>query len=391
MKRTSSSLFAFAALLAACGGSTNDTTPPPSGDAGAAGDAAPIDGGGGANEGGGTTPISVACADQARARCQRLDSCTDNTWVTVHYGDEATCESRLAAQCVSSLGASGQGNSAPNVEACAQSLASVSCADLFDDNPQGPCAAQTGQLANGAACGASGQCQSSYCAIPATATCGTCAAPPKAGDACATTGECGSRGGLTCLSGVCVALGAQGAACDKSTPCGFGLSCVGATKTAQGTCQTAAGTVGAACDPRGQTAARCNGTLDLVCDPASKQCVQESVVAANQPCGALGNGAYARCGASGVCEVSGGGGNDAGAGDGGGSDAGGGDAGTSDGGAGDAGPPPPQAGTCVPAAPDGASCDVANGPPCLPPARCVVSTDGGTAGTCVMPDATTCH
>lgn len=38
---------------------------------------------------------------------------------------------------------------------------------------------------------------------------------------------------------------------------------------------------------------------------------------------------------------------------------------------------------------DGASCDAVAGPPCAAPARCVVA-DGGTAGTCQLPNAGAC-
>jgi hypothetical protein len=50
-------------------------------------------------------------------------------------------------------------------------------------------------------------------------------------------------------------------------------------------------------------------------------------------------------------------------------------------------------GTCVLPAADGAACDndAANGPPCLAPAKCVIpSGSSATAGTCTMPNASTC-
>jgi len=47
-------------------------------------------------------------------------------------------------------------------------------------------------------------------------------------------------------------------------------------------------------------------------------------------------------------------------------------------------------GACQPLADDKGACDRAVGPSCMFPARCVVSGgDGGTAGTCLVPDATT--
>jgi hypothetical protein len=46
-------------------------------------------------------------------------------------------------------------------------------------------------------------------------------------------------------------------------------------------------------------------------------------------------------------------------------------------------------GTCSPFAADNAACDSNLGPDCMLPARCVAS-GSGTAGTCLIPDATTC-
>jgi hypothetical protein len=55
--------------------------------------------------------------------------------------------------------------------------------------------------------------------------------------------------------------------------------------------------------------------------------------------------------------------------------------------------PNDKTGVCKTAAADGAACDndPAIGPPCLPPAKCVVpSGSSGTAGTCTVPNAATC-
>jgi hypothetical protein len=48
-----------------------------------------------------------------------------------------------------------------------------------------------------------------------------------------------------------------------------------------------------------------------------------------------------------------------------------------------------QSGTCVAPAADAAACDIAAGPDCLFPARCV-PTGGGNAGTCKFPGAIAC-
>jgi hypothetical protein len=47
------------------------------------------------------------------------------------------------------------------------------------------------------------------------------------------------------------------------------------------------------------------------------------------------------------------------------------------------------AGTCKVDGLEGTPCDIANGPGCIVPARCII-TGGGTAGTCRIADATMC-
>jgi hypothetical protein len=353
------SLLAFPFLLVvACGGSTSSNPGTPGGSDGGS----PTTGdGGGPSDAPGSLTADQACADAAKARCQRNDACSAGMLVATVYGDEATCEARLKTVCLSGLAATGAGGTPATVEACAQAIPSTPCADWLNDAPSAACLPQAGALANGAACGGSGQCASTFCGVGADAACGTCADAPKAGDPCTIAAQCGSRGGLTCANGACVAYGAASASCDRGHPCGYGLACVGAKSGASGTCQTAGASVGAACDPKSETAARCETVLGLVCDPATKKCVQQTVASAGGDCGA-----DARCGASGTCTATGA------------------DAGSSDAGA-------AAGGTCVAAIADGQPCDTASGPSCLAPARCVVSGDGGTAGACALSDPSTCH
>jgi hypothetical protein len=391
--------FAFSlasVVLVACGGPTFSSDDAPT-------DASVLDGPsldeGLPDTGGGDGSIASACADSARARCQKDDACTGATYNPIHYGDEATCEARTAALCVTSLSAPGTGATPASVEACAQAIPSESCDDFYGVKPVAACATPKGTLANGTPCVTSSQCQSTYCATGAYVVCGQCAAVPQAGDACTYDGDCGDRGGLTCNDlGRCVAYGALDALCDKDTPCGVDLSCVGATTNTQGTCQTGVAS-GAPCTSAGP---HCDPTLNLVC--VGTTCAAEPVVAGGQPCGDL-NGGLTRCAASGVCVVppsatpayepaipvppfDGGFFFDSGTGS---SDSGSPpiDAGTDAGGAGDGGTTAKS--VCVAAAPDGQPCDITAGPPCLLPAKCVLTSDGGTAGTCRFPDSTTCH
>jgi hypothetical protein len=94
------------------------------------------------------------------------------------------------------------------------------------------------------------------------------------------------------------------------------------------------------------------------------------VVAAGQTCGDV-NGGTAKCSTSGTCVIPS-------------SDAGPDDAGADAGAA-------PSIGTCLAAATTGAACDTALGPPCIPAAKCVTSSDASTAGTCQVPNPTTCQ
>jgi hypothetical protein len=338
------------------------------------------------------TPVAVtaACADLAAARCKRDDACTSDQHNVAVYGSESTCESRTSAACVLELAAPSTAQTAATVEACAKSVPGQSCSDFFDEIPTPACAPLAGALTSGAACISSSQCASTYCAVAPGAVCGSCAAVPKAGDPCSGVAECGARGGLTCADGKCIPIGQSGSACTGAIPCGFGLSCVGATSSVPGTCQAAAADAGASCDPTGETAAGCSAGLE--CDPTSSTCVLTVYAAGGKVCGALDGGAVG-C-AAGACVIPPydagppvdaappvvDAGEDAEA---------GGDAAV------DASPPvdaapPPAIGRCVAAVIEGTACDTMVGPPCLPPGECVHGADGGSAGTCAVPNGATC-
>jgi hypothetical protein len=374
MNRTLASASVALALLSsvACGGSSSsltnsssdggdtDGSSPATGDGGSAGDSSAL----------GDGSASQACADWARARCQRYDACSDGLYVQIHWGDEATCESSGVQTCTIGLSSNGTASSAATFEACAQALPAESCADFLGDSPVSACAALAGSLANGAPCVGSSQCQSTYCAVPQYATCGVCAAVPAAGSACAVAADCGARGGLTCAENVCVAFGQASASCSAAAPCGIGFDCVGATKTQPGSCQATVATVGATCDPKRATAASCDPTLELTCDPTTKMCVQNTVVDAGATCGAVGGG-EAKCAASGTCVIP-----------------------TADAGADDAGSDAGAAqttGTCLAAAATGSPCDTSAGPACIAPAKCVTASDASTAGTCQVANPATCQ
>jgi hypothetical protein len=197
----------------------------------------------------------------------------------------------------------------------------------------------------GASCQVTADCgRDLACAIPSGATTGTCAAFVALNGAC--------------LTGV--------------NPCAPGLSCVGDNPTASpavnGTCLVAGSTVGAACDRSRATAAACDGNLGLTCIPTAKgsqvgTCQAMSLVAAGATCGSIGANpitGYAVCENGGLCVKA---------------------------------APTDATGTCVAPVGDGEACnsDPTIGPPCLDPAKCVPTADGGTAGTCTLSNAANCH
>jgi hypothetical protein len=303
-----------------------------------------------------------ACADEANAVC-------------------ALCESRTATACVNSLGAAGSGNSPAHVAACGAAYPSEACVDFFDGNPVTACVPPAGSLATGAACGVSAQCASTYCALTDTTVCGTCQALPVVGATCVVDADCGRD--LACAtpaavgdaaaptSGLCAAWVMTGGVCLTGyAPCQSGSVCVGedeATMT-MGVCTAAGATVGATCQTTRKTAPTCAADLGLVCiatqpvTNAMGTCQAIALVAAGSACGVIGTPAtgFADCTAGGLCKRA---------------------------------APTDLAGTCVAPAADGAACDSdpANGPPCLAPAKCIVASgSSGTAGTCTVPNATTC-
>jgi hypothetical protein len=351
------SVFSFTLLLASC--SNNSSA---------------VDGGTDAPSGDPTK----ACNDEATALCALRDSCSPGYNNAVVYGSASTCQTRAALTCVNALGAKNTGNNPSHVEGCASAYPSEACVDFFDDNPVTACVPPAGTLANGAPCGASAQCTSAYCAVTATTVCGTCQPLPTAGAACQIEADCGRD--LACATPTVAAgdagipapkcaawVAANGACLTGYQPCQNGLSCVGdneATMT-QGSCKPTGATVGAACDASRKTMAGCDNAVGLVCIPTAKgsavgTCQKITIASSSAPCGDIGSApitGFAVCSASGLCKKA---------------------------------APTDTSGTCVAAAADGAPCDSdpSKGPPCLTPAKCVASA--GTAGTCTLPNASTC-
>jgi hypothetical protein len=270
----------------------------------------------------------------------------------------AACRTNYATSCMNGLMAQWTGNSPDLVEGCAQAIPGWACGDFIDNlNPPSACLQPTGAAPDTSPCAFPGQCMSGFCAMDLNAQCGACGAAPLAGADCSHLANCGQ--GLTCTrdTNVCVVPAAMGKPCGKGVPCAFELDCVGSTSTAMGTCQPAGTTAGTKCDPMRASAAGCAGAVGLYCDATSMQCAAFMQVAAGQPCGAL-DGGRVECLAAARC---------LGGGDGGG------------------------VSTCLAPAAEGSPCMTANGPGCLGPDRCIVTTtDGGTSGTCGQTLASVC-
>jgi hypothetical protein len=298
-----------------------------------------------------------ACADNARQRCARLQTCSP-TDVELRYGSVSTCEARETKNCTTSLAEPLNGNTPAAVEACSGAYADWACVDYLNGvNIPLSCRQQLGPVISGGFCALDGECESGFCAITPGAPCGACTAPPKVGASCARLTSCGA--GLTCTpdTATCVPFGVRGSACGKGAVCGVGLSCVGVdvTPNTQGLCQPAGQKVGVPCDPTSRTAAGCDRNAGMVCNTTSNTCQKVVVASLGQPCGNDVGDQLAYCQADGACT--------------GGSSA--------------------TPGRCTAAAADGAKCDLVAGPACVIPARCI--GHGGTSGTCQYSGEQTCR
>ena len=304
---------------------------------------------------GGSSAANQACADVEKARCERGDSCFDGLFTKVKFGDEATCEARGELACLANLAAPHTGATPAGTEACAAAIPAETCVDAEQGNTPAACEPAMGTGANGTACGANAQCQSTYCAVPTASNCGYCAPEPKAGDLCATTAECG-HGNLVCVKATaqCVVPVPVGGMCNKDNPCIAGATCFGDTMVVKGSCVADATAAGSKCDPA-KKGPDCDHSYGLYCDALSLTCVAATYVAAGGMCGLVDNGIVG-CLAGGQCVI----------------------------------PAGAKEGVCVAPAKDGAACDSDIGPPCLGPAKCIPAADGGTAGVCTLPDPSTC-
>jgi len=293
-----------------------------------------------------------ACTQVSQARCEKLSTCSPALFAR-RWASTTQCEAREKLTCLGALAATDTGNTPAATVTCATAITAATCDAILGPDEPAVCFPKMGTIAAGA-CEFSAQCTTGYCATGATSVCATCAAPPAAGDSCVTE-ACGPTMNCVAGTGLCEVPVALNGACNATLPCAEGLGCVGATATVDGTCEAELTTVGATCDPQRKTGPDCSAVAGLTCDTAAKLCVSASAAATGQPCGLVGTVRTA-CAAGGTCLI----------------------------------PQAATVGACVAPADDSAACDPAQGIGCIIPAKCVPTTEAGTAGTCVLPGSATC-
>src|SRR5215471_5730452 len=110
-------------------------------------------GGGGkpsdAGDGSAGGSLVQAAADVAAAYCARAQACSP-AFLTLAYGDVATCSAGFIAQITPTLGANGTTYTADQLHACAQAVPSTSCGDFLARKPATACRPPAGTLADGA-------------------------------------------------------------------------------------------------------------------------------------------------------------------------------------------------------------------------------------------------
>jgi hypothetical protein len=286
-----------------------------------------------------------ACDESAHSYCAKLDECRHNG-VAEAYGDSATCIARRNDSCLASMSSPDTGNTPLSIQDCARAEPNESCQDFLQNNPAPACLAPSGARNDGDPCLFGSECDSGFCAIAATDSCGICAQLPQVGDECVDQ-TCGYD--LACTTNKqCAAWVGAGGGCDADDPCAPGMTCVTAIGDTTGTCVPSVTVVGGACDPRRQTGPSCDFNAGLYCNSTTAMCTPVVYVGAGEPCGEIGGDDH-YCVGGATC----------------------------------------RSGMCVQDAGDGAPCDTAAGPSCLSPARCITN-GGSTSGTCQLPDPDVC-
>lgn len=281
----------------------------------------------------------AACSDATKAYCAKIQECAP-FFMTIGFGDTATCEKRFGVNCVSNFSAPGTSATPSTLAQCATDVKTTSCEDVLGRKLPLSCKTTAGTLADGVPCGTDAQCSGKLCRQSTANTCGACSTIGAGGTACERNEDCDAE--LGCANKKCVVFAKAGQACSASSPCVPTLACN------KGTC-AAPLAAGAACDgPVDQSTNPCDGLKGFYCHPITKVCTSVGNAAPGAACGFIDNGVVV-CSGGGHCKTT----------------------------------PPAVQGTCVAPAADGAACDDTNGPKCVGPARCV-------SGLCKIADPATC-
>lgn len=308
------------------------------------------------DEGSAAYTADEACTQFVDMLCAKVQTCAP-AFMTLGYGDVATCKTRAMLECKQGLVAPSTATTPNDIVACVNDAKTATCSALLDNAPPASCLAKPGGIDEGKPCATDSQCKTAFCAINADKElCGVCAAKPAEGGKC-NRGKCPQ--GLSCArNDTCAKVVADGGVCDDTKPCSLGSSCFG------GKCTKDQAVEGAACDPELKTAAGCDLLQGFICLPGVKQCMKAQIVGVGKECGADVDMATFKVKSFTVCEKAG-----------------------YCKGVDFAAKPPVFKGTCVQAAADGEACipdaDSFKGPGCIEPAECV-------GNVCRLPDSSAC-
>jgi hypothetical protein len=236
------------------------------------------------------TPITAdqACANADTALCNKLDSCA-SLLVQATYGDAAGCADRAKLGCVPSLAAPGTSQTPTTLDACAKTIAGVSCADLTAGNTPDACKVKPGKVDNGKACGTDAQCAGTACIIDGTTGCGVCGTRIASGGACGAAGQGPCDYGTKCVGSVCKKLGGAGDKCTDGNDCGYELACKAGACAQPDPAATA-------CTPGKSEVDTCDHVKGLFCQPKTKQCAAYKTATVGGVCGLdVNSGDYTLC------------------------------------------------------------------------------------------------
>ncbi|MEP7051786.1 MAG: hypothetical protein ABJB12_15590 [Pseudomonadota bacterium] len=219
------------------------------------------------------------CAELSQLACRKLAECAPFA-LSTGYGTEAACTAAVAAACA-------------HFDASGAPVERVTCADALNaPNCQGvlasggvpkSCLEGPGRGAAEDQCGRDADCRSLTC--DKKSGCGKCVGYGEEGAACEASADC--KFGLLCAGGRCGQATAPGAKCDLSGSvlCSAGTFCVG------GSCKPN-GAAGEACDPFDQ----CDVSHGLTC--SNSTCTALKVAKLGASCSSETN---ARCAGGTFC------------------------------------------------------------------------------------------